>query len=271
MTEQSEITEDVRVGDTMRQAREARGLDLADVYEETRIAASYLKAIEDMYLPGIPKGYLNIFLRTYAKFLNLPVEDTLAQFAEQCGAVSQSAPKEQTVPQVTGMSPKMRGALLATAAAALLTIGGAGAMFMTSGFGGQDGDTPQIAQSSAPVNGARESLFASADRSELSAQLPLHLVAVQAGWLEVRAGDGTIFRSRKMAAGETYYPRIGAGWSVTARDGGAFTWKVGDIEIGPMGEVGSPVYALSVDTIALDAQAIATPALAAFGESIPTR
>jgi len=136
-----------------------------------------------------------------------------------------------------------------------------------------ENETPDeaIVEAGTPVNGARESLFAAATPNELAAQLPLTLTAQSSAWLEVRGADGTIFRSRKMAAGEAYHPRIGAGWTVTARDGGAFIWTVGDIALGPLGDVASPVFAVSVDAIAVEAQTITAPALAAVSEGQPAR
>lgn len=263
-------TEEIRVGDTLRQAREARGLSLADVSAQILVRENYLTNIEEMYVSDVPKGYLNAFLRTYANFLNLPAEEIITKFAAQCGAVSQSPVIEpQTAPVSAPMSPKLRGAVYAAAAACLMVIGGGVVMLVTNSSAATDENI--ITEAGTPVNGARESLIASASRDELATQLPLRLTAVKSGWLEVRGADGTIFRSRKMAAGETYFPRIGAGWTVTARDGSAFTWNVGDIEIGPMGEGAAPVYALSVDAIANAAQDAASPALAAVGDSKPTR
>ncbi|MEL7130609.1 MAG: hypothetical protein AAGK23_13785, partial [Pseudomonadota bacterium] len=126
-------------------------------------------------------------------------------------------------------------------------------------------------EAGAPVNGARTSLFAEAANEDAEPQLPLTLTASRQAWLEARGADGTIFRSRTMAAGEVYHPRIGAGWTVSARDGSAFIWHVGDIEIGRLAEEASAVYAISVDGIAQQAQALAAPALAAVGEQKPSQ
>ena len=258
-----------RVGDRLRKAREARGLSLNDVHAKIHIRTTYLQGVEDMYLAEIPDGYLNGILRNYSTFLNMAPEEVIEDYAAQCGMVSQAKPQEVELPAPTSEKPKLRNALLATAAAFIIALSG-GTFLLVSGASDKT-SAQQSIEAGTPINGARESLLATAERDELSAQLPLRLTATKAGWLEVRGADGTIFRSRKMAEGENYFPRIGAGWTVTSRDGGAFVWHVGDVEIGPMGEAGTAVYALSVDAIALDAQAIATPALAAVGESQPTR
>ena len=269
MTDEGTVVEEIRVGDMLREVREGRGLTLADVSAKILVRESYLQNIEDMYVPGVPKGYLSAFLRTYSSFLGLPSEEIIKKFSEQSGVISQAASKENiAAPLAITVPTKFRGVLYAATAAALLVAVGGGVMMFSQSASVSGAD---ITEAGTPVNGARESLLATADREELATQLPLRLTALKAGWLEVRGADGTIFRSRKMAAGEEYFPRIGAGWTITARDGSAFVWNVGDVEIGPMGEAGSAVYALSVDAVALDAQAIAAPALAAFGDSKPTR
>jgi len=257
-----------RIGETLRSAREARDLTLGDVSKALLVREDYLQAIENMYASGVPKGYLSGILRSYAGFLGLPAEDAVKTFAEQCGALSQTPKLEITAATPMSEPSRFKGLIVTAAAAvAMVAIGGVSAMVLSQ----SDTNAVSVVEAGAPVNGARESLFASATPNELAAQLPLTLTAQSSAWIEVRGADGTIFRSRKMAAGEVYHPRIGAGWTVTARDGSAFKWQVGDIEIGPLSEEASPVFAISVDSVAIDAQAIASPALAVIGDNKPAR
>jgi hypothetical protein len=78
---------------------------------------------------------------------------------------------------------------------------------------------------------------------------PLHFVAVKAARIEVRGADGTKFLAREFAPGESYMPRVGAGWTVTTSDGSAFEWRLGDESLGLLAPEG-PVYAQSVDVAA---------------------
>ena len=80
-----------------------------------------------------------------------------------------------------------------------------------------------------------------------SEKTELSLFAATQGWLEVRGADGTIFVSRIFAQGETYYPRVGANWSVSARDGAAWEWRMGADIIAPLGEAGIAVHSESID------------------------
>jgi len=114
------------------------------------------------------------------------------------------------------------------------------------------------------VSGARDSLFAdaAATTNAVPADLPLEIVAVRQGWLEIRGADGTIFLSRTMAEGESYFPRLKAGWTVSARNGGAFEWRVGDISVGPLGPDGAQVFSVSVDDQLVQAAEAAAPTVA---------
>lgn len=267
MAQDSETPQMERIGDVLRRTREARGASLEEISKELLLREEYLQAIENMYAGGIPKGYINGLLRAYSGYLGLNAEHVIKSFNEQCGAVSE-APKMEAV---VAANERNRS----TARAAFAGLVGAMAVALIGGIGYavfQSESAEEPVQAAAPVNGARTSLFSELENSEdLTPQLPLTLTATRQAWLEVRGSDGTIFRSRAMAAGEHYYPRIGAGWTVSARDGSAFVWRVGDIEIGPLGPDTAAVYAISVDAIAQTAQDIAAPALAAASENQPSR
>lgn len=260
-----------RIGDVLRAKREARDLSLADVSAVLLVKKEYLKAIEDMYIGGLPKGgYVSGILRSYANYLGVNAEETISAFNTQCGALSQAPKRSETI----ALNARTRSILQASAAGiaaalTLMVVGGIGYTLFTS----SSQEPVQVSDTVVPAteNDLRTSLFASTKIDEAAPQLPLTLTALRNAWLEVRGADGTIFRSRRMAAGEVYHPRIGAGWTVSARNGGAFVWHVGDIEIGPLGDVDAPVYSLNVDMVAAKAQEATAPSLAAVTEAQPSR
>ncbi|MEL6860971.1 MAG: hypothetical protein AAGL11_03970, partial [Pseudomonadota bacterium] len=52
-------------------------------------------------------------------------------------------------------------------------------------------------------------------------------------------------------------PRLGAGWTITVRDAGAFEWRLGDDVVALVGDDEQALYSLSVDNVlqeTLDAQ-----------------
>lgn len=63
------------IGETLRQAREARKISIKDVVKETNISPVYLQALEEEKFDKFPsETYLIGFLRTYSEFLKLDVE-----------------------------------------------------------------------------------------------------------------------------------------------------------------------------------------------------
>ncbi len=63
------------IGETLRQAREAKKISIKDVVKETNISPIYLQALEEEKFDKFPsETYLIGFLRTYSEFLKLDVE-----------------------------------------------------------------------------------------------------------------------------------------------------------------------------------------------------
>src|SRR5436190_2289960 len=62
----------LEIGETLREARNRGGLELAEVEAATRIRVRYLAALEEERFELLPGGpYPRIFLREYAEFLGL--------------------------------------------------------------------------------------------------------------------------------------------------------------------------------------------------------
>lgn len=81
------------LGSYLRNAREARGLDLRDAAQQTRISINYLKAIEDEDFSKLPgEIFVKGFLKNYARFLRLPEDEVVKRYGEraksQPGAVA---------------------------------------------------------------------------------------------------------------------------------------------------------------------------------------
>ena len=254
---------DKRIGQVLAEKRKALGKSLTDVKDAIGINVEYLAALENMYAADIPSGYINGYLRAYAKFLSMDADHAIEQFKTQCGLISDAEDKKLEDLNRVRRSNAMRSMMAAggVAAGVILAIGATIAMVLSGNPAPLEADT-------VVDNRARDSLFETAVREELEPQFPLSLTALESAWVEVRGEDGTIFRSRIMNRGETYYPRIGAGWTVSARNGAAFEWRVGDVPIGKLSEEVAAVYALSIDAAAADAKEATQPALVS-GSSEP--
>ncbi|HEY5617865.1 MAG TPA: RodZ domain-containing protein [Vicinamibacterales bacterium] len=91
------------IGETLRIAREQRGLSLDGLSQRTKIGAVALRAIEENDIQKLPGGiFLRGFLRAYAREVGLDVEDTVSRYIAQFepqdevleeGAVDQSGTK----------------------------------------------------------------------------------------------------------------------------------------------------------------------------------
>ncbi len=69
------------LGEELRAAREARNLSLSDVSERIHIRSIYLQSLEDENWGAIAAPvYVRGFLRTYARFLGLDPEESVARF-----------------------------------------------------------------------------------------------------------------------------------------------------------------------------------------------
>ena len=65
------------IGQLLRETREAKGLTLDDVEQEIRIRSSYLEALENEDYDRLPGAvYVRGFLRNYARFLGVELEET---------------------------------------------------------------------------------------------------------------------------------------------------------------------------------------------------
>jgi cytoskeletal protein RodZ len=69
------------LGNLLREAREAKGLTLAEVQDETRISRKFLDALENGQFESLPTSvHVRGYLRNYARFLNLDPEPLLERY-----------------------------------------------------------------------------------------------------------------------------------------------------------------------------------------------
>jgi len=72
-----------KLGQYLRETREARGIDLRDAAQQTRIGVNYLKALEEQDFSRLPgEVFVKGFLKNYCKFLHLDEAEVMKQYAE---------------------------------------------------------------------------------------------------------------------------------------------------------------------------------------------
>jgi cytoskeleton protein RodZ len=72
----------MEIGQELKAAREAMGLSLEEVEQATKIRRKYLQALENEQFDLLPGAvYAKAFLKNYARFLNLDVEETMEAYS----------------------------------------------------------------------------------------------------------------------------------------------------------------------------------------------
>jgi cytoskeleton protein RodZ len=75
---------EMRIGQVLEQARVRAGLEIADIEEQTKIRAKYLRALESESWAELPNpAYAKGFLRTYGQLLGLDAEALVDEYRRQ--------------------------------------------------------------------------------------------------------------------------------------------------------------------------------------------
>jgi cytoskeleton protein RodZ len=86
-----------KIGEILKKERETRGLSLHEIGMSLKINPKILKAIEEGDEKNLPaKTFLRGFIRSYAQYLRLDVEQILQLFQEEVGSTRPPEPKSET-------------------------------------------------------------------------------------------------------------------------------------------------------------------------------
>jgi cytoskeleton protein RodZ len=207
-----------------------------------------LEAMNVNLIPG--KAYAKAYLRSYAKFLGMKEEDIVAQYEGESARLREDASDQIRNPE---SKPATERPWLAAVALAVVCAAFVGWRAFHDSQTEEVASQPPPTAAAAPVTPAAPSNVAAETTADDPWSLPAQVIEIQASapaWIEVRGQDGTIFLSRTLQAGERYRPDVGAGWTLHARDGGAFQVKLNGTVVGTLGEPGAPVLGRQVDKIA---------------------
>lgn len=94
------------IGNTLREARLRRGLDIAECEVATKIRPKYLRALEDEHFDLLPSpAYIRGFLRSYAEFLDLDGQLVIDEYESRFGAFD-SGEHGRRAPDTTQRRPR---------------------------------------------------------------------------------------------------------------------------------------------------------------------
>lgn len=202
------------IGNTLREARLRRGLDISECETGTKIRAKYLRAMEDEHFDLLPSpAYVRGFLRTYAQYLGLDgqlMNDeyesrflTAAPFGEHGDANRLRSGRSGRRPAPAGARrrparrPVARAPRRRTEAQLLwLAIGGvmAVALLIWMGVGDPSPPSPDVPPAPAVTTPSDTPGSASeVDTSEAPETLPITLTGTGSygAYVEVRGGGAT--------------------------------------------------------------------------------
>lgn len=236
-------------GEQLALARQALGLSVEDIAKATRIRRDYLYAIEAMDLRDLPqRTYVNGFVRTYAKAVQLDPNEILEAF------------NAQTAPEGNAALSRPRLSLVGPGHLRPWVIGGAlaavGLVVIWSGF---SRPRPTDINAVAPVPAALYAWVNAEPGSPEGARAMAALAVAEAPrlilrarvttFIEVREPSGQRIYSGPLRRGERYTLPAVPGVEVSARNGGAVEVLDRQSVVSRLGEPGVPVTGWRADGV----------------------
>jgi transcriptional regulator with XRE-family HTH domain len=217
----------LEIGETLRQAREQRGLAHADVEAATLIPVRYLQALEADQFERLPEGlYRRSFLREYAEYLGLDGDVLVVEYELR---FAPPEPEQPVVRPPRGRPrPPYSARAAAIGAAALVVVG---ALWWLGGLGGSG--TTRLPATTSPSPPPRVPSTPAPRPHPRPRRTPGVLVLRAVGgncWLSVQIGSaagprvfvGTLAQGGAVRFGlrRPLAIRIGAPWNLAATIGG---------------------------------------------------
>lgn len=258
------------VGARLRAAREAAGLEIADIALRTKIPQRHLASLEADAHDRLPAATFSLgFVRSVARELGLDPEELAAQFRAEFARTPAPAPSISFEPIEPERTPSRRLAWISggLVAAAVITAFFLGRSREADPAPDMATVTPDVVPA-APVATVTPEMEAAAVEVQ-----PVTISARDEAWIQIRdRQSGTVVMEGILAKGQSYSVPSG---DLVLRTGraGALAIKVGTRDIPPLGGPAEFVSNVSLQPSALLARA-AGPELPALppppGAALPT-
>lgn len=260
------------VGEKLRAAREAQGLDLPEIASRTRIPQRHLEAIEKGNYAGLPSiTYALGFAKAYARAVGA---DEVAIARDLRSELHRNPERAAPVPAYETSDPARvppRGLAIFGVLLALVLVVGGVLYYGTDLFRGSAPAPETLATEEPVANTADNGTMANASIAIPAAGGQVSLIALDTVWIRVTDAKGTKLVERELAPGERYdvpadadHPRI--------RTGGPEKIQVtlNGSNIDPLGRAGTTVdVEVSGEALRSRGQPGATPAAAPTTASAP--
>ena len=257
-----EVQADQRVGERLRAAREAQGLDLSEVATRTRVPTRHLMAIEQGDYSGLPAAtYSAGFIKAYARLLGLDSQALSTEFRHEMSSATVTqqhpAPYEPADPRRTPPAGLALGMLLIAIVAGLIYL-------YLRGSSEQPAElvTAERAQSAATTASPSAPPAQAVNPPQPAAGGVVTIGASQDVWIKVSDSDKTLFMGILKPGDHFQVPADAAAPMLTTGRPGVTEITVGATPIPPVGDPDRAAKDVSLKADALLAR-VATPAPAA--------
>jgi cytoskeletal protein RodZ len=194
-------------GEQLRLAREARGISLREISEQTRISTRYLEAIENGDLKRLPGGIFNkSFIKAYARHVGYDENEALDAYARTARELGASPDEVTTTPfkshvytDGSGSRSPIVTIILTGIILAILALGGYAALHWYQRREASRTSTPASAPATAPpTQKAATSTLAPAPAST---DFVIQLRALDDVWIKARI-DGEVPKEGNLLQGD---------------------------------------------------------------------
>lgn len=243
-----------KVGEKLRDARVAQGMELSDVAARTRVPLRHLQAIETSDYSGLPSPtYAVGFVKAYARAVGADEVALAKELREETASLFAAREAYETYDPEEPVREPPSGLAWAGAVIALLLLAAVGLWYGTDLFRGSGGGEPEPAPTETPL--------ADGPAAEPSpAPVPVNggqvtLTATQPVWLRVYDASGQRLFEKEMAAGERYdVPANANGPMINLGRPEAVRVTINGSDVAPLGPAGRAIKDVPVSAEALRAR-----------------
>lgn len=240
-----------KVGEKLRDARLAQGMELSDVAARTRVPLRHLQAIEASDYSGLPTPTYAIgFVKAYARAVGADEVALAKELRQETSDTFAAREVYESYDPTDPVREPPSGIVWAGAAIALLLVGALALWYGTDLFRGGTAIAPEPAVTATPTPAPTPSPTASLTGGQVT------LTATQPVWLRIYDATGARLFEKEMAVGDRYdVPRDANNPMINLGRPEAVQVTINGSNVPPLGEAGRAIKDVPVSAEALRARA----------------
>lgn len=239
MSDADLMTGPERAGERLRQAREAAGLQLADVAARTRIPQRHLEAIEADDFNALPSTTYSVgFARAYARVVGADEVAIAAAVRSQLDGAMRARHDYQAFEPADPARVPPRGLAWTVGLIAVLVLAAYG-VWRANWLSAPGASTPDTVAASGLAPGAPKAAGpgAAPQAPAVPANAPVVITAADTVWVRINDVAGKRIFEKEMTAGEIFtVPADAAGPTITTGRPNMLAITVGGVAVPPLGE-----------------------------------